>query len=612
MDGNASADHGGYEERRRTRPTRRNATDIGTTYVHWLHNRRATSRRLKYFEAERPSISYITDILPPAARRSNPADHIPAKHLHSSLNKIRHPVNVVKWTPEGRRLLTGSHSGEFTLWNGTGFNFETIMQAHDTAVRAVSYAHNDEWLISADQDGIVKYWQTNFNNVKEIQAHSDVVRDLAFAPTDSKFVTASDDASLKIFDFAGGVEESQLLGHQWDAKCVDWHPTKGLLVSGSKDHTVRLWDPRTGRCLTTLSGHKNTVAMTKFEPTQGVLLASCARDPIARVFDLRMMRDVFLLKGHENHISALTWHPIHSSMLTTGGGDGSMFHYLLDEPNAPAGTDLGISPYDSTTPADAPAQTIYPAHKIPFAHEYSIWSLDWHPLGHILASGSNDRATRFWTRPRPGEVSYIDDRWHIGQAAAEAQGTWKRSEAQRARDEEEADEADGLVDQQMPSRPSVLPGLAGLPGLASHPAPAPFPDGAPIGGAQPVSLPGFSQVPPMPFPMPGSGQPVIPSPADLDALIKSGQLPMPPLAGVNGLAPPLGFPPPGLPAGLPPLPPGFVLPPGFAPPPQIIPPPPVSAPSPPDGANARRRAPLPSQKDSLKEEQRHGRFTKAR
>jgi len=46
---------------------------------------------------------------------------------------MRHPVNVVKWTPEGRRLLTGSTSGEFTLWNGTAFNFETIMQACFTA-----------------------------------------------------------------------------------------------------------------------------------------------------------------------------------------------------------------------------------------------------------------------------------------------------------------------------------------------------------------------------------------------------------------------------------------------------------------------------------------------
>lgn len=66
-------------------------------------------------------------MLPPAATL-NAADTVPAKHIHSSLNKIKHPINIVRWTPEGRRCLTGSSSGEFTLWNGTAFNFETIMQ----------------------------------------------------------------------------------------------------------------------------------------------------------------------------------------------------------------------------------------------------------------------------------------------------------------------------------------------------------------------------------------------------------------------------------------------------------------------------------------------------
>ena len=35
---------------------------------------------------------------------------------------------ILKWTPEGRRLVTGASSGEFTLWNGLTFNFETILQ----------------------------------------------------------------------------------------------------------------------------------------------------------------------------------------------------------------------------------------------------------------------------------------------------------------------------------------------------------------------------------------------------------------------------------------------------------------------------------------------------
>ena len=73
-------------------------------------------------------------MLPPLARIDRAADTIPVKHLHSSLNKIKHPINVVKWTPDGRRLLTGSTSGEFTLWNGMGFNFETIMQVRHNKI----------------------------------------------------------------------------------------------------------------------------------------------------------------------------------------------------------------------------------------------------------------------------------------------------------------------------------------------------------------------------------------------------------------------------------------------------------------------------------------------
>lgn len=37
------------------------------------------------------------------------------------------------------------------------------------------------------------------------------------------------------------------------------------------------------------------------------------------------------------------------------------------------------------------------------AHDSVVWSLSWHPLGHILASGSNDHSCKFWTRNRPGD-----------------------------------------------------------------------------------------------------------------------------------------------------------------------------------------------------------------
>ena len=568
--------------------------------------------------------SNLTQILPPLARLSNPADSIPTKHLHASLNKNRHPVNFVRWTPEGRRLLTGSASGEFTLWNGTGFNFETIMQAHDASIRALTYSHNDEWLVSADHEGIIKYWQTNFNNVKVIQGHNDAIRDIAFSPNDSKFVTASDDSTLKIFDFAGGSEEKVLTGHGWECKSVDWHPTKGLLVSGSKDHLVKLWDPRTGRCLTTLHGHKNTITKTLFEKVRGNCLATSAREQSARVFDLRMMRDICILKGHEkDNITALVFHPIHPNLLSTAG-DGPIYHYLLDEPNTPPGVATTIAPYDSPDPTTTPAQVIYPAHKIQHAHQYAVWSLDWHPLGHILASGSNDRSTAFWTRARPGDVDVNDDKWHIGEAAAEAKGTWDRRGARRHRQEEEEqemeDEVDGLVDQKMPSKAPAFPGMPGLQ-LPQF--------GKDNTGAQPI-FPGMGSAPPpppmfgngVPPPLPGLDPSHPPDFAKLAEMLGKAGLPPPPPIGagqipqIPGMLPPGLLPPPGFPGGFPPPPPGL----GMGAPPFQIPgmagggsvsenkeEPPSSG-----GGSIRRRGPLPSQEESLQMEQRKGKYTRAR
>ncbi|OTA95838.1 hypothetical protein M434DRAFT_68755, partial [Hypoxylon sp. CO27-5] len=580
-------------------------TDYGSTLAHWMRNRQPRFKGAFKGEAERPSASYIVDMLPPLARVTYPADSVPTKHLHSSLNKIKHPVNVVRWTPEGRRLLTASSSGEFTLWNGTGFNFETIMQAHDVAIRALAYSHSDDWLISADHDGIIKYWQPNFNNVQVIQGHTDPIRDLAFSPNDSKFVTASDDSSLKIFDFAGGVAESTLQGHGWDAKSCDWHPTKGLIVSGSKDHLVKLWDPRTQRCLTTLHGHKNTITKTSFERVMGWCLATSARDQTARIFDIRMMRDICLLRGHEKDISTLTWHPIHSNLLSTGGNEGSLFHYLLDEPNTPAGQATSTAVYESPDPLTAPAQSIYPTHKIPFAHDYAIWSLAWHPLGHILASGSNDRITRFWSRGRPGETDIFQDKYHIGEVAAEAQGTWDRRGGRRQRQEEEEqeveDEMEGLVDQKMPlKQPApMFPGLPGL-SLPANGVPPPPPQIPGVSAAPPVI------VPPLPFPIPSAGAPP-PLPGGLDPKNPADFAKIAEMMQKAGLPPP---PPPNvLPPGLIP-PPNFAAPPGFPPPP-VFPQGGVDMQAS-DSNGGRRRAPLPSQEESLRMEQKKGNYTRVR
>lgn len=56
------------------------------------------------------------------------------------------------------------------------------LQAHDSPVRAMTWSHNDMWMLTADHGGYVKYWQSNMNNVKMFQAHKEAIREARFIP----------------------------------------------------------------------------------------------------------------------------------------------------------------------------------------------------------------------------------------------------------------------------------------------------------------------------------------------------------------------------------------------------------------------------------------------
>ena len=272
-------------------------------------------------------------------------------------------------------------------------------------------------------------------------------------------MSCGDDNLIKIWNFNEAVEERILTGHGWEVRSVDWHPTKGLLASGSKDNLVKLWDPRTSRCLSTLHFHKQTVGMVRFQLDSGNFLATASRDATCRILDLRAMKDFKILKGHEKDVTSIAWHPIHTSLIATGGFDGAIHHYLLDDT---------VATTSQNQTSESSIITMEPSATVAFAHDSAVWSLDWHPQGHILCSGSNDKATRFWARPRPGDPLFMKDRYHLGQDQADALGYTRRSAAAQRKEEEEAleDENNALIDQQMPlpDQHTEVPGM-NVPGL---------------------------------------------------------------------------------------------------------------------------------------------------
>ncbi|XP_033838350.1 pre-mRNA 3' end processing protein WDR33 isoform X2 [Periophthalmus magnuspinnatus] len=375
-----------FDGKRMRKAVNRKTIDYNPSVIRYLENR-LWQRDHRDQRAIQPDAACYNDLVPPLGMLRNPMNAVTTKFVRTSTNKVKCPVFVIRWTPEGRRLVTGASSGEFTLWNGLTFNFETILQAHDSSVRAMTWSHNDMWMLTADNNGYVKYWQSNMNNVKMFQAHKEAIREASFSPTDNKFATCSDDGTVRIWDFLRCHEERILRGHGADVKCVDWHPTKGLVVSGSKDsqQPIKFWDPKTGQSLATLHAHKNTVMEVKWN-LNGNWLLTASRDHLCKLYDLRNLKEELqVFRGHKKEATAVAWHPVHEGLFASGGSDGSLLFWHTGVEKEVGGMEM--------------------------AHEGMIWSLAWHPLGHILCSGSNDHTSKFWTRNRPGDK--MRDRYNL-------------------------------------------------------------------------------------------------------------------------------------------------------------------------------------------------------
>jgi polyadenylation factor subunit 2 len=308
-------------------------------------------------------------------------------HLaHVTRAKNSTPVMCLSWTPGGRRLLTGNQEGEFTLWDGQTFGFELIMSAHDASFRSMAWSHNRNYLLTCDAGGNIKYWSPSIAPVQSIDSHNaQPIHALSFCPSDTKFVSCGDDATVRVWDWATHSEERVLEGHGWDVKCVQWHPRSSLICSGSKDNLVKLWDPRAGACLSTLYGHKNTVTKVAWN-NNGNWLITASRDQLIKLYDIRAMKELVSLKGHHKEVTSVAWHPLYESVLASGGMDGTLLYWDI----GPKGSDE-------------------PTAKIPYAHDMAIWDLAWHPAGHMLATGSNDRQTKFWARNRLGSTSGLQE-----------------------------------------------------------------------------------------------------------------------------------------------------------------------------------------------------------
>ena len=221
-----------------------------------------------------------------------------------TLSSFTSPVRCVQFSPDGRRLATGSaSSGVVTLWDAqTGQEQRTLGSPDQGDVQTVAFSPDSRrlavvgGLFRVHPDRQVEVWDTQTGEqILSLHGHVGALRSVAFSPDGRRLASAGLDQTVKVWDAANGQEVITLRGHLDNIFCVAFSADGNRLASGSADKTVRIWDAtpierEPGPEYRTIRGHNGAVTDVAFHPTDGRTLATAGTDGTVRMWDFQSGR----------------------------------------------------------------------------------------------------------------------------------------------------------------------------------------------------------------------------------------------------------------------------------------------------------------------------------
>lgn len=246
-------------------------------------------------------------------------------------------VYSLDFNRNGNLIASGALDGELRLWNGrTGDAIGGALMSGSQRLNAVAFAKDQDILATAG-DGLAFWDVSDPENPVQlgelIQPDEGQITSVAFHPSIDLLTTGYLDGGLTLWDIRDlehPVALTTLYGHEDEVWGLVFSPNGKLMASGSDDRTIIIWDVSTALqnpdsvqpTIEPLQGHTNFVLDLAFSPDGGVI-ASASADNSVRLWSTRTGRPISLpLAGHSNFVNALDFSP-DGRHLISAGDDGT-------------------------------------------------------------------------------------------------------------------------------------------------------------------------------------------------------------------------------------------------------------------------------------------------
>jgi WD40 repeat protein len=234
-------------------------------------------------------------------------------------------VGACGWSPDGRRLISGSGDNTLKIWDaGTGKEIRTL-EAHGGGVLGCAWSPDGDRVVSTSLDNTVKIWYAKTGDeIHTLRGHSSYVPACAWSPDGGRIVTASHDKTLKMWDTETGEGASKavraLEGHGRPVGACAWSPDGTRIVSASHDKTLKIWNAETGRHMTkaahTVAGHSRAISACAYRP-DGSRVVSASDDETLKIWDSETGHELRTVAAHIHHVYDCAYSPDGNQFVST-------------------------------------------------------------------------------------------------------------------------------------------------------------------------------------------------------------------------------------------------------------------------------------------------------